>query len=75
MEKFQTIRYLNYVRRGIEWGCPKGTNTPRSNQFKLPQVMRLKPFYLTMRTSTDKQGGSSITPLTSLWGYKNGPQK
>ena len=50
---------LEYVQGGIlaklrfsdklEWGCPNGTKYPPRQPIQTPQVMCLKPFYLTAR--------------------------
>ena len=63
-------------QKQLEWGCPNGTKYPPRQPIQIPQVMRLKAFYLTTRVSTDRrtdrwmdgQGDSSIPPLISLWG-------
>ena len=38
---------LPWTQKKLEWGCPNGTKYPPRQPIQTPQVMCLKPFYLT----------------------------
>ena len=44
---WQILRSKTYKWVKLEWGCPNGTKYPPRQPIQTPQVMSLKPFYLT----------------------------